>query len=280
MTALEQMPHLDSITMFGVESDQEHFAENFLATKTKEAREQLVKRLSQFEELDWRRDHGICLHSIRFIQKYLTGLKIFRMFSRFEEDWEGVNQHLFCQTIMDIVCSLRASEVCFRMDIDILPEYLPLIVHKMFRDPAAASKSEKTQILQLKITDDNIEDDEMTLVGLDTRFDRREIILSVGTTADLTEIATNIFSNELPLENVEMFELIIVERYNKNIVANTRIYCKMLEGMKSINRVRIDVPAAFKEKSNSQNNSPEKYPLVRELTINATSGAKFQSLLN
>lgn len=143
LKAFQHLPKLETLIMRDVEDDQKNFAEDFLASMTQEEQELFVKRLSQFKELYWSRDEGFCLHAIKFIEKYMTGLEHFDMFSKLSKPWNNMDQLLFCQAVTSIICSAKGSDVLLEMNYETLNAYYRLMLHRVFYKPAVASKEGK-----------------------------------------------------------------------------------------------------------------------------------------
>lgn len=279
LTAVEYLPNLKTIEILRANQDQEYFAENFLATKTQATQEQIIRRLSQLKTLVWKQQTGTsCVHTIKFIKKYMSGLTAFDLQSRFDQHPHNIEQMITFQTIMDLMCSVDACDTLLKMGFNTLVIYLPLVLAKIFHRPAIVSESTKARILRLKMTDVDLEGhDTISLTVNTTKV--KDITVSVSTALNLEKVATDMFSMDTPLENVDHFYLTINKRDNCNIAADANVYCKILQGMKSIKSVEMDVPTSFKELSEPYNINTEEHPMVKKVTINATPSARFQSLL-
>lgn len=93
----------------------------------------------------------------------------------------------------------------------------------------------------------------------------------------LQEVKDGLLTDDSILGNIDVFKITINKRHESTGQVTTGTYCKILQGMKSLRRVDVDIPAKFK---NNLWEHSERYPLMTDLHINANSRAKFHMLLH
>ncbi|CEP17157.1 hypothetical protein [Parasitella parasitica] len=285
LQAVHRLSRLTSISMRGAEKDKEHFAEKFLRTKTAEERRQIVKRLSKVKELTWYMSDGFCSNSIMFASKYLTGLNSILMGCSVPENWNNTEQRLFCNKFIDLAAS--STNICnarLSMNFMMLSKYLPTAMHRLFSNESTNLKIPSKRKLILSILKEGSIADP-THILVDTSKSITSMDVRVSDTRGFEDFVSQIFKKLTPIHYFKSFDLNFTGKSTYNCKVDVDSYDKLIEGVGSVKKLALDIPVSFKEGSKADYDYSEEflgdiYPMVEDMTLRATPGVPFDTLLD
>lgn len=263
----EQLPNLTKLKI-EVDHDQDNFAERYLASKSKNEQNLLIKRLATVTDLDWSSYNGLCKNAIKFIPKYLTGLK--KILISVYPAYTSIStqqQHLLCNDMLDLFHSITHCDIYLKLENINLPEYLPIILHKINQHP---SKTDEIKALKLLVERD-YGHQEPTLAELCVKKEvTKSTLIIIKGKHSVDNFIKNVLSETTPLDDVDFFEFQYLDGEDIDYI----IYEKFLNWIKSLKHVYLHVPPSFKETeplhyTYDQEYDGNIYPQVEQLTIKA-----------
>lgn len=150
---VDKLPYLTKIDMISSDVDNSRdFMERYMAMKESEdEKDQLIKRLSEFENFSFRcrnRDVPIPIGSVQFIRNYLKGLK--RVTIEWDSGLNKISQEQI-QCLLDIVCPAKDKTSTHEKNLDALESDFQFGVESFFMEMAFVGRS-----LSLNITKPNV----------------------------------------------------------------------------------------------------------------------------
>lgn len=268
-------------------NDKENFAEQYLETKSKEEQEQLLEKLSQIKDLDYHPRHNRWTNSIKFISKYLAGLETFSATVYGDnKHWTGLQEGVVIDHMLDILCRVKNHGFVYfsSMYFTDLPKYLPMMLQKIFQ---STNERAVNRILQLEITSrgglSQPEDINME-IKTNQRRGIQQIEILVCPRVNLEEIRSCLFDGSIQYDEIDtfVFELdkTFWKQYRSNAVDYVNIFDKFFEKLPNLKELIMDVPEVQRvTQLQSQLLCKNGYPLVKKVTLHATTNAQLQPLL-
>lgn len=282
LPVFERLPKLTKLKVYNMQQDQDKFAERYLATRTEEEQDLLLERLSKVVGLTWGNWSGICVNTLTFIIKHLTGLKRLSLYGAFtDRSRVSRQQHrLFCNSMLDLFNSISQCHVNIKLRMNDLSEYLPLILHKVYQQLTTNDKSRKLELIVTDAYDGEATDlVELNIMRLSNG--QRCTLIKMKGEHSLNNLITNVLSETTQLDDVDFFKFHPLGSQ----AIDASVYEKLLGWIKSLNHVYLNIPSSFKENeimhyTYDQEYKGSVYIQVEEMTTDTSKNVTYQTLLN
>lgn len=272
-----RLPHLTDFSITQASADQQGFAEGYLEMLTNEEHHQLLNQLSKISYLSWTRKLSFCENAAKFIAKYMTGLKRIKLSTFLNRSSNNAQQRLFFDTTLDLTRTVNDCCLSMATSANILSDYLPLALQKVFHQTAPIRRLTRTLQLSMgnvdfypEIVNFHINTNQATL--------KREISAFFRKSFSLTEATGYLFKENAKFEDVDKFLLIISTRRDPfaKFKVSLKMYYDILASLPALKQLKLDIPQTFIDTEPKQ---LVKLSQLEALTLQATPTAKFQTLL-
>lgn len=273
---IQKTTHLKHISLNNNWEEDEGFAERYLAAITKEEQDELVKKLSKVNTLNWNTG-DFPLHSLKFIDNYLTGLN--DVYIRIDMDASWTDHRAFCNTALDFL----RSKHYYRLDISVrdlvLDEYDDDDEEAPSRLIAYLIQQAKIRVLQLTLTPEDWD----TAIAFNSN---KQEFMDIQADAQSHPPPMGLFSSKIPLVNIDEFtlDLQFIRRNDEEGIhfAFIEYYESILGALPSLKQATVDVPANFHllELRSSLRNQKVVCLQLESLILRATPYGEFQPFLD
>lgn len=269
LPVLEQLLHIKTVELAIRFDPDDNFGVNHLSANSKEV---IVRRLSNITNLTLNAECHIA-NTLKFVGKYFTGLKTLRVYYDLS-DWESNLEDLLYVNTFDAIPSLNGdwSMGFDETRLEILLSSFPSLIHNMFQKVPSALRQPNSRVLQLLLEPGDSPRIRLALNGSQSPI-HRNILLKISQGFGLDGIFFNLFRNDVPLDEVDVFKLTFSELHHIQVVTglDAQTYLKLLATMPSLTQVHLDIPVLFVRTQQEQ--EPYTGPVltrVQTATLSAT----------
>lgn len=278
---VENTPNLQHIKLDNLVKDGERFAERYFATKTIDEQSDIKETLSKVADLHLSYNKDVCVHAMKFIAQYLTGLKSFSITNyNGSKECIGLQEKAFMY-ILDILGTLKndCKLDMYGMKLDFLVGQLPNITRLIFQQMLKNTTRKRT--LQITLANwDMITMDEFPQDSVELHIEASEGKIDVTASNQLTlhELVTTLFPTISTFDHIDSFILRfdygLRDKYYKPI--NINVYEKIFRVMPLLKEVVFDVPALVEE---NKIDHTKEYPRLQKMILQATANTNYGTLL-